>query len=70
MGYEFLKQWELPLDFASWVARVGTPPTAIARLENLFDNATPAAIEAFRIAPPPAPRAFCLHVALFVGTKG
>lgn len=70
MGYELLNQWELPLDFASWVARVGAPPTAIARLEDLFDNATPAASAAFRIAPPPAPRTFCLHAALFVGTKG
>ena len=69
LRYELLRRWELPLDFAAWTARVGAPPAAVARLETLFDGATPAAIETFRITPPPA-RSFCLHAALFVGTKG
>ncbi len=68
LRYELLRQWALPLDFATWTARVGAPPAAIARLETLFDGATPAAIEVFRIVPPPA-RSFCLHAALFVATK-
>ena len=67
--YELLRRWDLPLDFAAWTARIATPPTAIARLQTLFDRATPEAVAAFRIAPPPA-RAFCLHAALFVATKG
>lgn len=68
LRYELLSRWDLPLNFAAWVARVGAPPEAIARLEQLFDTATPAAVEAFRITPPPD-RTFCLHAALFVGTK-
>ncbi len=69
LRYELLRRWDLPLDFAAWTARIATPPTAIARLHALFDRATPEAIAAFRIAPPPA-RSFCLHAALFVATKG
>lgn len=69
LRYELLHQWALPLDFAAWTARVGAPPAAVARLETLFDGASPAAIEVFTITPPPA-RSFCLHAALFVGTKG
>ncbi len=69
LRYELLRRWELPLDFAAWTARVGAPPAAVARLETLFDGASPDAVEAFRITPPPA-RSFCLHAALFVGTKG
>lgn len=67
LRYELLARWDLPLEFAAWVARVGTPPDKIARLEALFDAATPAAVEAFHIAPPPT-RAFTLPVALIGGT--
>lgn len=69
LRYELLRRWELPLDFATWTARLAAPPAAVARLEALFDGASPAAIAAFRIAPPPA-RSFCLHAALFMATKG
>ena len=68
LRYEFLSRWELPLDFGVWTTRMDVQPAEIARLEQLFDNATPEAVAAFRIAPPPA-RSFCLHVAMFVGTK-
>ena len=68
LRYELLARWELPLLFADWVARVGTPPANVGRLEALFDAAPPAAIEAFGIAPPPA-RAFHLHAALFAGAR-
>ena len=69
LRYEFLTQWHLFQEFDTWVQRLRVPPAAIARLEALFDSAIPAAIDAFRITPPPA-RSFCLHAALFVGTKG
>jgi SAM-dependent methyltransferase len=69
LRYELLAQWELPLDFAVWTKRIGAPPEAIARLEHLFDHASPEAITTFRITPPPD-RTFCLHAAMFVGTKG
>jgi SAM-dependent methyltransferase len=68
LRYEFVSRWELPLDFADWVARVRTPPESVAKLEAMFDAAPPAAREAFRIVPPPA-RSFCLHAALFVGER-
>ena len=61
-------QWYLPLEFAGWVARVGTASEGVARLETLFDNATPAAISEFAITPPPA-RSFRLPAALFVGER-
>jgi len=69
LRYALLRRWELPLDFAAWTARIATPPPAIARLQALFDGASPEAVVTFRIAPPPA-RAFCLQAALFVATKG
>ena len=69
LRYDLLAQWELPLDFDVWTKRIDAPPEAIARLEALFDRATPEAIATFRITPPPA-RSFCLHAAMFVGTKG
>lgn len=68
LRYEFLSRWELPLDFGVWTRRMDVQPNALARLKRLFDSATPEAVAAFRITPPPA-RSFCLHVAMFVGTK-
>jgi SAM-dependent methyltransferase len=68
LSYHLINQWELPLDFGVWTARIGAPPAAIARLEELFDSASPEAVATFRITPPPA-RTFCLLAALFVGTK-
>lgn len=69
LRYEFVKRWELPLEFDAWTKRMATPPEAVARLEALFDHATAEAVVAFRITPPPA-RSFCLHAAMFVGIKG
>lgn len=69
LRYELLARWELPLVFADWVARVGTPPANVRRLEVLFDAAPPAAVEAFGIVASPA-RAFHLHAALFAGRHG
>lgn len=69
LRYEFVKRWELPLEFDAWTKRMATPPEGVARLEALFDHATAEAVAAFRITPPPA-RSFCLHAAMFVGIKG
>lgn len=68
LRYALHAEWRLPLDFADWVARVATPPANVARLEALFDAATPAAVAAFAIAPPPR-RAFALPAALLSGLK-
>lgn len=69
LRYELLRRWDLPLDFATWTARLAVPPAAVTRLERLFDGASPAAIAAFHITPSPT-RSFCLHAALFMATKG
>lgn len=66
--YALHSQWHLPLDFATWVARVGTPPEHVARLEACFDAAAPEAVEAFQITRLPH-RAFALHAALLVGVR-
>ena len=36
---ELLGSWELRLEFAPWVARMGTPPLAVEMLKALFDGA-------------------------------
>jgi SAM-dependent methyltransferase len=47
---ELLGTWPLYLDFASWVARMQTPPTAVAQIESLFDQAPHAVRQAFVVA--------------------
>ena len=66
--YELLSEWELRFDFAEWVTHGGTPPENVARLEALFDAASPGAVEEFCIARPA--RSFCLSAALLRGTRG
>src|ERR671935_195143 len=36
---ELLGTWDLRLDFESWVARMRTPPLAVAQLKALMDGA-------------------------------
>ncbi len=66
--FDVVTQWDLPLDFADWTARQQTPPASIARLETLFDTASPAARDAFAVVTTP-PRSFHLWAAMFKGTK-
>lgn len=66
--FAIVTRWNLPLDFADWTARQQTPPDAIARLEALFDGASPAARDAFSIVATP-PRSFHLWAAMLAGTK-
>lgn len=47
---EVLETWPLYLDFASWVARMNTPPNAVAQIKSLFDQAPPAIRQAFAVA--------------------
>lgn len=65
---DVVTRWDLPLDFADWTARQQTPPASIARLETLFDTASPAARDAFAIVTTP-PRSFHLWAAILKGTK-
>ncbi len=66
--FDVVTQWDLPLDFADWTARQQTPPASVARLETLFDTASPAARDAFAIVTTP-PRSFHLWAAILKGTK-
>ncbi|MDQ6833671.1 MAG: methyltransferase domain-containing protein [Chloroflexota bacterium] len=66
--FDVVTRWDLPLDFADWTARQQTPPASIARLEALFDKASPAACDAFAVVTTP-PRSFHLWAAMLKGTK-
>lgn len=66
--FDVVTRWDLPLDFADWTARQQTPPAAIARLEALFDTASPAARDAFAVVTTP-PRSFHLWAAMLRGTR-
>ncbi len=43
--------WKLPLDFKSWIARIGTPPARLAALETVFAELPSEVREYFQIAP-------------------
>ncbi len=66
--FDVVTRWDLALDFADWTARQQTSPASIARLETLFDKASPAARDAFAIVTTP-PRSFHLWAAMLKGTK-
>ncbi len=68
MPLEVVSQWDLPIDFADWVARQQTPPDAIAQLEALLDSAPRAVQSAFSIVKSPQ-RSFHLWAVLLLGTK-
>lgn len=68
LRYELHARWPLPLQVASWVARVGTPAANVARLRERFGTAPAKALEAFQIVREPE-QAFALHAALFSGTR-
>ncbi|MCA1668408.1 MAG: methyltransferase domain-containing protein [Thermomicrobia bacterium] len=61
-------RWDMPQEFAVWTARQQTPPEAIARLEQLMDNASDEARDAFSLVGSPK-RAFQLWAALLRGVK-
>ncbi|MDQ2784307.1 MAG: class I SAM-dependent methyltransferase [Chloroflexota bacterium] len=66
--FDVVTRWNLSLDFADWTARQQTPPASVARLEALFDMASPATRDAFAIVTTP-PRSFHLWAAMLKGTK-
>jgi hypothetical protein len=39
-------RWRLPIEFASWIARIGTPADRVAALESLW-SAAPAEVRAY-----------------------
>jgi SAM-dependent methyltransferase len=43
--------WKLPLDFKSWIARIGTPPARVAALQAVFADLPREVLEYFQIGP-------------------
>jgi SAM-dependent methyltransferase len=43
--------WKLPLEFKSWIARIGTPPARVAALQALFAELPSEVREYFQIGP-------------------
>ncbi|MDB6088363.1 MAG: Methyltransferase type 11 [Gammaproteobacteria bacterium] len=43
--------WKLPLDFKSWIARIGTPPARVAALQTVFAALPGEVLEYFQIGP-------------------
>lgn len=43
--------WKLPLDFKSWIARIGTPPARVAALQAVFAELPSEVREYFQIGP-------------------
>jgi SAM-dependent methyltransferase len=42
--------WKLPLDFKSWIARIGTPPARVAALQAVFAEFPGEVLEYFQIS--------------------
>jgi SAM-dependent methyltransferase len=43
--------WKLPLEFKSWIARIGTPPARVAALQSVFAELPNEVREYFQISP-------------------
>jgi SAM-dependent methyltransferase len=43
-------RWKLPMEFASWIARIGTPPERVAALRAVFARLPAEAREYFQVA--------------------
>ncbi|WP_182084170.1 class I SAM-dependent methyltransferase [Aureimonas sp. ME7] len=59
---ETMRSWRLPMEFASWTARIGTPPAMASAVRALQDAASGAVREHFAIE---ADGSFLLDVAWF-----
>jgi SAM-dependent methyltransferase len=44
-------RWKLPLDFTSWITRIGTPPARVAALQAVFAELPDEVLEYFQIGP-------------------
>lgn len=66
--FDVIARWDMPQEFVTWTARQQTPPDAVAKLEQLMDNASIEARDAFAIVTTP-PRSFHLWAAMLRGTK-
>jgi hypothetical protein len=48
---EIHRGWKLPLEFKSWIARIGTPPARVAALQAVFAELPSEVREYFQIGP-------------------
>jgi SAM-dependent methyltransferase len=46
-----LGSWKLPIEFKSWIARIGTPPARVAALQAVFAELPREVLEYFQIGP-------------------
>jgi ubiquinone/menaquinone biosynthesis C-methylase UbiE len=43
--------WKLPIEFKSWIARIGTPPARVAALQAVFAELPSEVLEYFQVGP-------------------
>jgi ubiquinone/menaquinone biosynthesis C-methylase UbiE len=69
--YEEIAAWDLPIDFAGWIERAGTPADVQQKIVTVLQNASPLCQETFQIAldEQQYPDSFCLKAALLHGIK-
>jgi hypothetical protein len=46
-----VSRWKLPMEFASWIARIGTPPARVAALHAVFAELPGEVLEYFEVGP-------------------
>jgi ubiquinone/menaquinone biosynthesis C-methylase UbiE len=46
-----VESWKIPVEFNSWIARIGTPPARVAALQAVFADLTSEVRQYFQIAP-------------------
>lgn len=71
LDYHVVRTWDLPLGFADWLERAGTPEDTRRRIVSYLRVASPRCRETFRVELDDGgnPSSFCLKAALFHGTK-
>ena len=61
-----VSRWKLPMEFRSWVARIGTPPARVAALEAVLDGLPQEVRDYFEVTPD---RSFIIDSAWMEATK-
>jgi hypothetical protein len=46
-----VESWKIPIEFKSWIARIGTPPARVAALQAVFADLASEVREYFQIGP-------------------
>lgn len=61
-----VSRWKLPMEFQSWIARIGTPPARVAALEAVLDGLPQEVRDYFEVTPD---RSFVIDSAWMETTK-